>query len=344
MMFLPMTYRSYMLSWLLAVCVHTVYGSDSRVTDAIVVGAGPAGLSAALTLQRFGLETILITGDHIGGQLAESAGVENWPGIISASGSELMDAFFSQVQIAGVECVFDRMSLLKPASAVGGNHTVMLESGEEFQAPVVILALGSQPRKLGIRGEDAYWARGVSSCAICDGYQYKGKDVVVVGGGDSAAEEALALLPYARTITILVRSHTLRMQAALQRKLALHSDKINIRYGVRPYEIEGDDVGVTNIRVFTSAKNAYEDIACSGVFLAIGHIPNSGPVAHVLACEPDGTIALIPGTHQTSVAGIFAAGDVTEQRYRQARIAVGSGDQAALEACSFFNEKVLPAN
>ena len=215
--------------------------------------------------------------------------------------------------------------------------TIKLESGTVIKAYSVILATGSAPHKLGIPGESEYWGAGVSSCAICDGFLFKDKDVAIIGGGDSAIEQALNM-PFAHHITIFVRKNGLRAVKRMQDRIKKYNN-VTIKYSMEVVRIVGDGEAVTGLEVKDSATGEITFFPCTGVFIAIGHNPNTNLFKHEIELAHDGYIYLPTRSQQTSVPGVFAAGDVADSKYRQVGIATGSGIQAALEALDFLREK-----
>ena len=301
--------------------------------DVVVIGSGPAGCSAGLYAARANLSTLVITGDSPYGQLSGSHEVENWPGIPKKCGIEIMEQLHEQVRSFGVSFLYDTVmsidSTRRPFIITTADQSV-------FEAHAIVIATGSSPKMLHVPGEDLYWGKGVSACAVCDCFLYKNKDVVIVGGGDSAVEEALQLVGYARSITILVRSHAMRAVLNGQKKLQEHADKIDIRYNSSIAEILGDvERGVTGVMVCDSASSQSYVLPIDGVFLAIGHKPNVDLFKDWIALDTTGHVALANRSQMTNIPGIFVAGDVADNRFKQAAKAAGDGVQAGMEAVEF---------
>lgn len=304
-----------------------------QIIPVAILGSGPAGLSAAVYAGRAGFDVTVFEGSMPGGLLTQTTAVENWPGNIEIMGPDVIKNLRAQATKWGAQFAMDTVEKVdfkqwpfKLETADG--HTVYALS--------VILATGAIPRRLDIPGDEAYWGKGVTSCAVCDAPFYKGEDVVVVGGGDSAAEEAMQLAPYAKHITVLVRGEKMRASAAMQNRLKEFSH-ISVRYNVQIQEILGNDVQVTGVTLLNNKENTTEHMPISGVFLAIGHIPNTAFLKDAIKLDPSGHIHLADRTQQTSVKGVFAAGDVADDRYRQAGVSAGHGISAALDATFFLN-------
>ncbi len=307
-----------------------------QVVPIVVIGSGPAGLSAALYAARSAVYTVVFQGKKPGGQLTETTYVENWPGTPKLLGSQLIDQNRKQAEKFGALIVNDTVT------AINFNvwpFVVRTEDGARIHALSVIMATGADPRKLNdtgkVPGEKEYWGYGVTTCAVCDAPFYKGKKVVVVGGGDSAVEEATLLTSYASSVTILVRGSAMRAAPAMQARLK-DSDKIKILYNTEITEIMGTGKTVTGVRLLNSKDKQTTELAVDGVFLAIGHKPNSQLVKGVVKMDGEGYIILPTRSQLTTVPGIFAAGDVADHVYRQAGVAAGDGIKAALDALAFL--------
>ncbi len=299
-----------------------------------ILGSGPAGLSASVYGARAGFQTVVFEGHLAGGLLTQTTLVENWPGSIEIDGPDIIKDLRAQAAKWGVQFASD---IIERVDFNVWPFKLYTESGKEINALSVILATGATPRKLGIPGEQEYWGKGVTTCAVCDAPFFKDQDVVVVGGGDSAAEEAMQLAPYAKNITLLVRGDKMRASKAMQDRLKGYK-QISIMYHVELKEIQGDEREVTAIKLFNNREKSETVMPISGVFLAIGHIPNTGFLGTAIALTDDGHIHLADRTQATSVNGVFAAGDVEDTRYRQAGVAAGHGISAALDATFFLNE------
>ncbi|MBI2774831.1 thioredoxin-disulfide reductase [Candidatus Dependentiae bacterium] len=304
------------------------------VVPLVILGSGPASLSAALYGARQKIKTIVIAGNKPGGALTETSYIENWPGRPKILGTEVMKDLQEQAVQFGAEIISDAVERVDFSQ---WPFQIVTESGRTFYALVVIIGTGSTPKTLGIPGEQEYWGKGVTTCAICDAPFHQDKEVVVIGGGDSAIEEAIQLAAYAKKITILVRKDRMRAAAAMQDRLHDYAN-IEIKYNTEVRSIVGDGDLVTGVELFDSKTDTQSTMQVSGVFLAIGHDPNAALFKQYLKLDAEGTISLADRTQATSLAGIFAAGDVTDHRYRQAGVAAGDGIKAALDAVSFLQE------
>lgn len=305
-----------------------------NIVPIAILGSGPAGLSAAVYGGRAGFDVVVFEGSLPGGLLTQTTMVENWPGNIEIMGPEVIKNLKAQAAKWGARFALD---LVEKVDFTQWPFKLETADGHKIYALSVILATGATPRYLGIQGEKEYWGRGVTTCAVCDAPFYKGEDVVVVGGGDSAAEEAMQLAPYAKNITVLVRGDKMRASAAMQNRLREFS-QIKVRYNVQIQEVLGNDVQVTGVTLLNNKDNITEHMPISGVFLAIGHIPNTDFLKDAIKLDPSGHIHLPNRTQQTTVEGVFAAGDVADDRYRQAGVSAGHGISAALDATFFLNE------
>ena len=303
----------------------------------LILGSGPAGYSAAVYAARANLNPVLITGVEQGGQLMTTTDVENWPGDpLGVQGPELMQRLLQHAERFKTEIIFDHIHTTKlserPFRLVG-------DSGE-YTADALIIATGASAQYLGLPSEQAFMGRGVSACATCDGFFYRGKEVVVAGGGNTAVEEALFLTNFASKVTLVHRRDELRAEAILQQRLFAH-DKIEVVWNAAIEEVLGteDPLGVTGVRLKDLVSGESREIACDGVFIAIGHAPASELFKGQLAMDAAGYLDVQPGTASTEVPGVFAAGDVTDDIYRQAVTAAGMGCMAALEAVRFLAEE-----
>ena len=316
-------------------------GNMSDLRDVIIVGSGPAGYTAAIYLGRAGFKPLVIAGALTpGGQLVNTTEVENFPGFPDGvMGPELMDNMQRQAEKFGAEIVWDDVVSVSN-NDVTGVKTVSVDQGDVFETHALIIATGSEYRKLDIPGEAEYSGKGVSYCATCDGFFYRNKDVAVVGGGNTAAEEALYLAGIARSVTLVHRRDELRADKVLQERIK-SNPKIIVEWDSVIDDIIGGDnpKGVTEIRVKNLKTDKYKNIAVAGVFIAIGHKPNTEIFKNAIVLDNQGYIVTVPGSCQTSVPGVFAAGDVKDSVYRQAVTAAGSGCQAFLEAQRFLQEE-----
>jgi thioredoxin reductase (NADPH) len=293
----------------------------------IIVGAGPAGLTAAIYAARAGLKPIIIGGYEPGGQLMQTTEVENFPGFPEGiKGPELMDRFIKQAERWGAELVFAKAT---EVDFGGAEKIVKTEDGQTFRALSVIIATGAMPRKLAIPGEERYWGKGVSTCATCDGALYKGKTVAVIGGGDSAMEEANFLTTHVEKVYIVHRSDTLKASKIMQDR-AKQNPKIEFVWNSQVAEVVGNEAGKVDHLVLQNTQSSEKsDLKVDGMFLAIGHIPVTGFLNGV-ALNELGYVESVDGIH-TNIDGVFVAGDVEDHKFRQAITAAGRGCAAALE-------------
>ena len=314
----------------------------SRHAPVIILGSGPAGYTAAVYAARANLKPLLITGIEQGGQLMTTTDVENWPGDpFGVQGPELMQRMLDHAQRFEAEIQFDHIHTThldeRPLRLVGDNG--------EYTCDALIIATGASARYLGLPSEELFKGKGVSACATCDGFFYRGKDVAVVGGGNTAVEEALYLTNIARHVTLVHRRNTLRAEPILiDRLLAKEAEgKVKILWDHEVDEVLGDDSGVTGVRLRSRTTDDKRDVAVAGIFIAIGHQPNTGVFAGQLETR-DGYLVTRPGAHgnvtATSREGVFAAGDVQDSVYRQAITSAGSGCMAALDAQRYLESLV----
>jgi thioredoxin reductase (NADPH) len=300
--------------------------------DIVVLGSGPAGCSAAMTAARQGFSTLMVAGNQPGGQVSLTGWIENYPGFDQPiAASVLTENMQQQALQAGAS------RLHGAVVAIEGTRPpfrLRLDTGQTIEAQSVILATGAAPRFLGVLGEKEYLGRGVSTCALCDGVFFADKPVVVVGGGDSAVEEALQLQRMGAQVTLIHRGEKLRASHAMQEKLFAVTPPITVHFNGEVSAIEGAQT-VEKVRLRDGRV-----LPCKGVFIAIGHTPNSTLVEGLVARDAQGYV--LSTRQQTSVPGIFAAGEITDPRYRQIATAVGDGVKAALEACMFMRDRLLP--
>lgn len=295
----------------------------------IIVGSGPAGLTAALYAGRTGLNPLVVSGPLPGGLLTQTTDVENYPGFPEAvNGYELMMKMQDQAGRFNVD--FQSDAVESAELAMGGPHRLHLSSGETLECRALIIAAGSSPRWLGLESEEAFKGRGVSACATCDGAFYRGLPVAVIGGGDSAMEEALFLTRFASEVTVIHRRDKLRASKIMAER-AEKNPKIHFVWNSAVTEIFGKD-DVDGIRVKDVATGEERTLACKGVFVALGHVPSTKAFAGQLNMDESGYIELHNNTSYTSVEGVFAAGDCADKRYRQAITAAGMGARAAIDA------------
>jgi thioredoxin reductase (NADPH) len=308
----------------------------------VIIGSGPAGYTAAIYAARAMLEPVLLEGIQPGGQLTITTDVENYPGFADViQGPWLMEQMRAQAEHVGTRIIADHVSSLDLSHRP---FRITTESGTVYVAETVILATGAQARWLGLPSEEAYRGGGVSACATCDGFFYRGKEVVVVGGGNTAVEEALFLTNFASKVTLVHRRDKLRSERILQDRLFAHP-KVEVVWNAAVEEIVGLDepARVTGIKLRDLVSGAVSERPTDGVFIAIGHAPASALVSDQIPIKPNGYVWTEPDSTATSVAGLFAAGDVADDVYRQAVTAAGRGCMAALEAERFLAANELSA-
>ena len=304
-----------------------------RLTRCLIIGSGPAGYTAAVYAARALLEPVLIQGIEPGGQLTITTEVENWPGIIETQGPELMLQMEAHARAVGTEVIADHVMKLDLSRRP---FVAECDSGAIWHADAVIMATGAQARWLGLPSEEKYKGFGVSACATCDGFFFRGREVIVIGGGNTAVEEALYLANLASKVTLVHRRDELRAEKILQQRL-FNNPKVEIIWDHVPDEILGTPAdGVTGVRLRHSKTGETREVAASGVFIAIGHTPASELVTDQLETHMGGYVVTQGFSTATSIAGVFAAGDVTDHVYRQAVTSAGMGCMAALEAEKFL--------
>ncbi|HJZ23296.1 MAG TPA: thioredoxin-disulfide reductase [Candidatus Babeliales bacterium] len=292
----------------------------------IIIGSGPAGLTAGIYTARANLHPLIIEGLQPGGQLITTSYVENWPGEEKILGPQLMTKMKKHAQAAGAQCLSETIEKVDFSKKP---FKLFTNKGKELSTKSVIIATGATPKKLKIPGEDTYWSRGVSTCAVCDGVFYKNKKVVIVGGGDTAMEEASFMTNLTDKITIVHILDKLTASPVLQKRV-LNNSKINIIYNSTVTEIKGNNEHVTHAILTNQQTNEQTAIETDAIFIAIGLTPNTHLYKDYLELTKYGYLSVTNHTH-TSIPGIFAAGDVCDSRYRQAISAAGSGCMAALD-------------
>ncbi|MFK7754514.1 MAG: thioredoxin-disulfide reductase [Sedimentitalea sp.] len=309
---------------------------ETRHTKVLIIGSGPAGYTAGVYAARAMLNPILVQGIEPGGQLTTTTEVENWPGDTEVQGPDLMVRMQDHAKAMECEVIGDIITDLdltqRPFTAKG-------DSGTVYTADAVILATGARAKWLGLPSEDKFKGFGVSACATCDGFFYRGQEIVVIGGGNTAVEEALFLTNFASKVTLIHRRDTLRAEAILQDRL-FKNPKIEPLWFHQLEEVVGTDspLGVEAVRVRNVKTDEITEIPAKGVFVAIGHAPANELVKDVLETHMGGYVVTKPGTTQTSIPGVFAAGDLTDHIYRQAVTSAGMGCMAALDAERFLAE------
>ncbi len=302
----------------------------------IIIGAGAAGLTAGIYTARANLSPVIIAGLQPGGQMTITTDVENYPGFAEViQGPWLMTEMQSQAENVGARVIYDLVTSLDTSARP---FTVTFDSGKVMTADTIILATGAQARWLGLESEAAFNGRGVSACATCDGFFYKERDVAVIGGGNTAVEEALYLANICRSVTLVHRRDTLRAEQIMQDRL-LKKDNITVEWNRSVAEVVGDESGVTGLRLASTIGEPDKDIPVHGMFVAIGHDPATQAFAGAVALDDEGYIIAEAGGTRTSVDGVFAAGDCVDKIYRQAVTAAGMGCMAALDAERWLGEQ-----
>jgi len=306
-------------------------------TKVLIIGSGPAGYSAGVYASRAMLEPILIQGIEPGGQLTTTTEVENWPGDTEVQGPELMLRMEAHAKAMGCQIVHDMVTSLELSKRP---FIASCDSGLSYEADAVILATGARAKWLGLDSEEYFKGFGVSACATCDGFFYREQEIVVVGGGNTAVEEALFLTNFASKVTLIHRRNELRAEKILQQRLLNHP-KIEPLWFNELKEVIGTDnpKGVEAVRVENVKTGKITEIPCKGVFIAIGHSPASELVIEQLDTHNGGYVKVQAGSTRTSIDGIFAAGDLTDHIYRQAITSAGMGCMAALDAEKFLAEQ-----
>ena len=303
----------------------------------LIIGAGPAGYTAAIYAARAALEPILVAGLQPGGQLMITTDVENYPGFAETiQGPWLMEQMAVQAETVGTRIVND---IITGVDFAGAPFRCVGDSGDVYEAGAVVIATGAQARWLGLESEKRLQGAGVSACATCDGFFFRGKRVAVIGGGNSAVEEALYLTHHADSVTLIHRRDTLRAEKILQRRLFAHP-KVRVLWDHVVEEIlpAGTPPTVAGLRLRHARTGAESRLDVDGVFVAIGHSPNTALFRGQVALDADGYVLTAPGSTRTSVPGVFAAGDVQDKIWRQAVTAAGTGCMAALEAEKWLAE------
>jgi len=310
---------------------------DAEKVKCLIIGSGPAGYTAAIYTARANLKPVLVTGLQMGGQLTTTTEVENYPGYPDGvTGPVMMEEFKKQAERFGTEI---RFGIATKVDFSGKTHSVIIDDNKKIEAEAVIIATGATAKYLGIEAESRYAGMGVSACATCDGFFYKGKDVAVVGGGDTAAEEATYLAGMCRKVYLVVRRNVLRASIAMQQRV-LNVPNIEVLWEHQAIDLFGDNgvEGVVLVRKKGTPQEETVRLKIDGFFLAIGHIPNSDVFKEFLETNEAGYIKTIPGSTRTNIPGIFAAGDIQDPVYRQAVTAAGSGCMAAIDAERYLSE------
>ena len=311
--------------------------AETRHAEILIIGSGPAGWTAAVYAARSLRDTLVVTGMQPGGQLTITTDVENWPGDAHILGPDLMVRMQEHAEKMGAKVANDHISSVdfesRPFKAVG-------ESGTVYTADAVIISTGAQAKWLELPSEEKFKGFGVSACATCDGFFYRGKEVMVIGGGNTAVEEALFLTNFASKVIVVHRRDHFRAEKILQDRL-FKNPKVEVIWNHTLDEVVGDDqpLGVTAARIRNVTTGAVREMAVHGIFIAIGHAPSTELFVGKLPMRENGYLITETGSPRTSIPGVFAAGDVTDETYRQAVTAAGMGCMAALDAERFLSEQ-----
>ena len=311
--------------------------AETQHAEILIIGSGPAGWTAAVYAARALRDTLVVTGMQPGGQLTITTEVENWPGESHIQGPELMVKMQEHAEKMGAKVANDHIASVdfdvRPFKAIG-------ESGTVYTADAVIISTGAQAKWLDLPSEEKFKGFGVSACATCDGFFYRGKEVMVIGGGNTAVEEALFLTNFASKVTVIHRRDHFRAEKILQDRL-FKNPKVEVIWNHALEEVVGDEnpLGVTAARIKDVATGAIRELSVHGIFVAIGHAPSTELFVGKLPMKDNGYLITEPGSPRTSIPGVFAAGDVTDETYRQAVTAAGMGCMAALDAERFLSEQ-----
>lgn len=307
----------------------------------VIIGSGPAGYTAAIYASRSGLEPVLYEGNLPGGQLTQTTEIENFPGYPDGiTGNELMDDLRRQAERLGTEIRMGEVTAVDFCMDGSRPHLLTIDGSETIEAETVIISTGASAKYLGLEDEKKYAGMGVSACATCDGFFYRKKTVAVVGGGDTACEEAQYLAGLCKQVYLIVRRDVLRASEAMQQKV-METENIQILWNTQVLGLFGED-GVEGAHLETKSDEGLNqhDLAIDGLFLAIGHHPNSDIFRPALECDREGYIIVQHPTTQTNIPGVFACGDVADPIYRQAISAAGSGCHAAMDAKKYLTSRV----
>ena len=297
----------------------------------LIIGSGPAGYTAAIYAARADMKPVMYTGMQMGGQLTTTTEVDNFPGYPDGTdGTAMMEDLKKQSTRFGTDVRFGLVTKVNLSDKVGGIHKVIVDESKEIEAETIIISTGATAKYLGLESEQRLIGGGVSACATCDGFFYKGQDVIVVGAGDTAAEEATYLANICNKVTMLVRKDHMRASKAMQHRVN-KTQNIEVLYNTELDEVIGDNV-VDGVRVVNNQTKEKKEIAVTGVFIAIGHKPNSDLFKGVLDMDEVGYLITKGKSTKTNLPGVFAAGDIQDKEYRQAVTAAGTGCMAALDA------------
>ena len=305
--------------------------------NTIIIGSGPAGYTAAIYAARADLKPIIYTGLELGGQLTTTTDVDNFPGYPKGiDGPTMMNELKEQAERFGTKVKIDFISKVDFSKEKGGIHKLYTQNGDEIKSKTVIISTGASAKYLGLESEQRLIGGGVSACAVCDGFFYKNQDVAIVGGGDTAIEEATYLAKICSNVTMLVRKDHFRASKAMQNRLA-NFDNINVLFNHEINEVIGENV-VEGIKIKNNLNEEVSEIKITGLFIAIGHTPNTGIFKESVEMDDSGYILTDKISTKTNIPGVFAAGDVQDKDYRQAITAAGTGCMAALDAERYLQE------
>jgi thioredoxin reductase (NADPH) len=301
----------------------------------LIIGSGPAGYTAAIYASRAGLNPVLYTGGQPGGQLTITTDVENYPGYPAGiQGPEMMEDFRKQAERFGTKVIYGQVTSVDFDSFP---HKVIVDNLQEVHADTVIISTGASAKWLGLESESRLNGKGVSACAVCDGFFFRGQEVAIVGAGDTACEEASYLSNICSKVYMIVRKNEMRASQIMQRRV-LNNPKIEVLWNTETEEILGEDE-VTGVRIFNNLTNETNELKVSGFFVAIGHHPNTDIFKNIIDMDGNGYIKTIPGSTWTNKEGVFACGDAQDHIYRQAVTAAGTGCMAALDAERYLAAK-----
>ncbi len=310
----------------------------SEEVKVLIIGSGPAGYTAAIYAARAGLKPVMVTGGQPGGQLTTTNDVENYPGYPEGiNGPQMMVDFQNQAERFGTDIRFGQVTSVDFS---GYPHKAVVDDKHEIIAEAVVISTGASAKYLGLDSEKEYYNKGVSACAVCDGFFYKDKVVAVVGGGDTAAEEATYLANLCPKVYLLVRRDEMRASKIMQNRV-LNSPNIEVLWNTEVEEVLGDGEAVSGMRVINNQTSETSEIAIEGFFVAIGHKPNTDIFKSYLDMDETGYLKTVPGTSKTNVEGVFATGDAADKVYRQAVTAAGTGCMGALDAERFLQAKEM---
>jgi thioredoxin reductase (NADPH) len=316
------------------------YTMSQEHVKVLIIGSGPSGYTAAIYASRAGLNPVLITGGEPGGQLTTTNDVENYPGYPDGiNGPQMMVDFQKQAERFGTDV---RYGMVTKVDFSSYPHTVWTDGGAEIKADSVIISTGASAKYLGLESEKTFANKGVSACAVCDGFFYKGTDVAVVGAGDTAAEEATYLANLCPKVYLIVRRDEMRASKIMQERV-LNTPNIEVLWNTESEEVLGDDSGVTGVRVVNNQTGDKKELDIKGFFVAIGHKPNTDIFKDWLDMDDTGYLNVQSGSSKTNVEGVFATGDASDRVYRQAVTAAGTGCMGALDAERFLAEKEFEA-